>query len=208
MPLLLLGAYMQMKTMTGFSADSAKNYQKSGQIGTEAIQSIRTVTSLHNQRRFLRKYKEYLKKPYHLGVKKAAVAGLGFGVAQASQMIVDGIAFYYGSILVANGELDFLQMMKIYSAVTFSFQSIGQMASFLADVAKAKAAAARVFQLIDAKSAIDYSNQSGVKLLEPSGSVQFDKVGFHYPTRPDIEVLKGLTFELQTQKVRVFFFFF
>ena len=38
----------------------------------------------------------------------------------------------------------------------------------------------------------------GVQIAAINGTIEFDEVGFHYPTRPEVEVLKGVSFKIQS----------
>jgi len=72
----------------------------------------------------------------------------------------------------------------------------GQAASLIPEHAKANLAAGLIFNLIETKSAIDPFNPEG---LRPAlnGRVTFSNVVFNYPSRMEIPVLQGLSFDLQ-----------
>jgi ABC-type multidrug transport system fused ATPase/permease subunit len=39
---------------------------------------------------------------------------------------------------------------------------------------------------------------TGAQMAAIKGTIEFDGVGFHYPTRTEVEVLKGVTFKIQS----------
>jgi ABC-type multidrug transport system fused ATPase/permease subunit len=39
---------------------------------------------------------------------------------------------------------------------------------------------------------------AGEQLIDFKGNIEFEEVGFHYPTRPEVEVLQGLSFQIQS----------
>ncbi|ELP90276.1 P-glycoprotein, partial [Entamoeba invadens IP1] len=86
--------------------------------------------------------------------------------------------------------------MAINSAAT----SFGQIGNVLPDVGKAVFAAKEIYDVIDRVPPIDKMTctQNGIEHVE--GNVRFKDVHFRYPTRPEIEVLKGLTFEAEKGK--------
>merc|ERR1712173_568035 len=53
-------------------------------------------------------------------------------------------------------------------------------------------AAKRIFYMIDRKSKIDPSEDSGEKLEEVKGVIEFKNIFFTYPHRPEMPVIKGL----------------
>jgi len=75
---------------------------------------------------------------------------------------------------------------------------IGQMATFAPDFAKAKVAAASIFQIVDRVPPIDNSSAEGTRLDSVKGNIQFNNVLFSYPTRPDVKVLKGLSLSVKS----------
>lgn len=93
-----------MKFMKGFSADSQTAYEKAGTVSTEAVGGIRTVASFTNEEKLLKMYSDKLEEPARLGVKKAHVSGIGFGLSQFCMFAVNTLAFWYGGRLVDNRE--------------------------------------------------------------------------------------------------------
>lgn len=71
--------------------------------------------------------------------------------------------------------------------------SMAMLAPELTAVSKAQAAAAKLFDTIDRQSAIDSSSKEGLKPEAVEGVITFENVKFHYPSRPNVPILKGLT---------------
>jgi len=69
------------------------------------------------------------------------------------------------------------------------------------DSAKAKTAAASIFAIIDRKSQIDSSDDSGITLEEVKGEIELKHVSFKYPTRPDIQIFRDLSLTIHSGKV-------
>ncbi|KJE91891.1 ATP-binding cassette sub-family B member 11 [Capsaspora owczarzaki ATCC 30864] len=196
LPLLTFANVFHMKAMTGYHAMGKKDYQKAGAIATESVSCIRTVASLHAERRFLRLFKAQLRVPFALGVRRSMVAGVGFGVSQSIVFVVYGVALYYSAVLVSDPDehTSYGDAMRIMTAVMFSLGSAAQTFSFVPDISKAKAAAAKIFELIDTKSEIDSSSPHGIALQHVQGEISFDQVDFVYPSRPDAKILSNLSF--------------
>merc|ERR1719253_1114661 len=73
-------------------------------------------------------------------------------------------------------------------------------AMFVVDAGKAKLAAADVFQVLDRASQIDPVEPSGTRAAWPQEQgafLAFENVSFFYPHRPEVQVLKGLSFSCQ-----------
>lgn len=78
---------------------------------------------------------------------------------------------------------------------------ISQSSSFAPDSSKAKSAAASVFSILDRKSKIDPSDESGMTLDDVKGEIELQHVSFTYPTRPDIQIFQDLSLTIHAGKV-------
>jgi len=61
------------------------------------------------------------------------------------------------------------------------------------NITKAATSAVELFQIIDRTSPIDPMSSSGLKPEQCTGNVEFKDVAFSYPSRPDSQVLDGLS---------------
>ena len=57
---------------------------------------------------------------------------------------------------------------------------------------KARGAAAKLYATIDRVPSIDSTDPGGLKPDVVLGSITFENVQFHYPSRPNVPILKGL----------------
>lgn len=106
-----------------------------------------------------------------------------------------GALFYYGTTLVlASAPEDrgraFQRMLRSLMAVTMSAQGIGQNTSFLGDQAAANSAAARIFAVVDRKPVIDSTGEGGEVLAKVEGKIEFKRVDFTYPARPEQRIFR------------------
>lgn len=79
--------------------------------------------------------------------------------------------------------------------------SISQSSSFVPDSSKAKCSAASVFAILDQKSKIDASDNSGTTLENVKGHIEFYHVSFRYPTRPEVQIFQDLCLTIRSGKV-------
>lgn len=78
---------------------------------------------------------------------------------------------------------------------------ISQSSSLAPDTSKAKTAAASIFAIIDRKSKIDPSNESGLTLENVKGDIELCHVSFKYPLRPDVLIFQDLDLSIHAGKV-------
>ena len=68
-------------------------------------------------------------------------------------------------------------------------RALGQSAPSMAAFAKARVAAAKIYQTIEHEPSIDRENDTGIELGAITGLVELNNVDFAYPSRPDVPVL-------------------
>lgn len=78
---------------------------------------------------------------------------------------------------------------------------VSHSSSVAPDSNKARGAAASVLAILDRKSKIDASDDSGMKVEELRGNIEFQQVKFSYPTRKEVLVLQNFSLSVKSGKV-------
>lgn len=78
---------------------------------------------------------------------------------------------------------------------------VSQSGTLASDSSKAKSSVASVFAILDRKSKIDPSDDSGMTYENVKGEIQFHHVSFKYPTRPDVQVFRDISLKIHSGKV-------
>jgi len=94
-----------------------------------------------------------------------------------------------------------LPNVQVFFALSMAAIGLSQSGSLLPDSTKAKSAAASIFAILDRKSLIDPTDESGITLEEVKGEIEFKHVSFKYSTRPDIQIFRDLCLNIQSGKV-------
>ncbi|XP_023237034.1 multidrug resistance protein 1-like isoform X2 [Centruroides sculpturatus] len=192
-PLVLLATYLESRIISGHLLREKKSTESATKISVEAIENIRTVTSLHQQESFYNSYVTFLSESSRRKFKTRCFArGLTFGFAQSIPSFAYSIAMYYGSILMVEDDLKFGDLFKITESIILGTMMMAEAVSFAPNYQKAKAATNRIFKLLDIKSKVDSFCQAGLKQVSTSGCIQFKNLFFNYPTRSEVKVLEGL----------------
>merc|ERR1712136_659796 len=176
-PCFALAGAAQMKAIQGQTDKEMKAFEKAGKISTETTINMRTVVSLTKEKDFYRRFAEACVDPYLASKRKSYYYGIAFGMSQSIIFFAYAALYRFGAYLMA---------------VIFGAMAVGQASSFAPDYAEAKLAANRLFKLFDRVPEIDIDDESGDQPNESQGLINYTNIKFNYPTRPDVQVLKGL----------------
>ncbi|XP_007888070.1 bile salt export pump isoform X2 [Callorhinchus milii] len=204
LPFLALSGGLQAKMLTGFANQDKQSLEIAGQISSEALTNIRTIAGLAKEKMFVELYNAQLEKPYRAAIKKANVYGVCFGFAQCVIFLANAASYRFGGYLVVAENLHFMMVFRVISAIVTSGTALGRASSYTPDYAKAKIAAARFFQLIDHVPQISVYSEGGEKWSNFEGKIQFIDCKFTYPSRPDIQVLNGLSISVKPGQTLAF----
>uniref|UniRef100_A0A8C3Q8J3 Bile salt export pump n=1 Tax=Geospiza parvula TaxID=87175 RepID=A0A8C3Q8J3_GEOPR len=204
LPFLALSGAVQAKMLTGFASQDKKALEATGRIASEALSNIRTVAGIGKEKMFIENFEKHLDMPYKAAIKKAHVYGICFGFAQSIVFIANSVSYRYGGFLVAAEGLHYSFVFRVISAIVTSGTALGRASSYTPNYAKAKTSAARFFQLVDRLPKISVYSEKGEKWDDFKGSIEFLNCKFTYPSRPDIQVLKGLSISVKPGQTLAF----
>jgi ABC-type multidrug transport system fused ATPase/permease subunit len=174
----------------------------------EAIANARTVVSLSQQPFEVNRYRSFVDSHFRLCLLQGALDGAYFAIISSllMQTLLAGSLLVYGVQLVLNGTISGDNLIAV---TYFQGQLMNEFNSVLEvflKLAKSSGSAEKIFELLDnaSTSTSDHKlhNKSDQRDIDAeSGNSQagaevtFDNVSFAYPTRPEVDVLRGVSFK-------------
>lgn len=205
-PLLALTEMINWALMKGGDSTSKKKLGEISGLFGEYVQGIREVQSFSLEMVVTSEVGKMLQKDILDVSKKAAfLRGVSAGSVQVIQLGVYALAFYIGATLIDNGLLDYESFNLVLWSMAFGASGMGQAANWVASAAKGKAAAVRVFELLDRVPPIDSKpwkeDGSPREIVVPTevgniGEIEFRNVKFAYPTRKTARVFDGMSLRI------------
>ncbi|CAG0912522.1 unnamed protein product [Notodromas monacha] len=199
-PFVVISTYYQSKIVFGQNILEKEQLEKSSKAAVEAIGNIRTVAGLRREQYFHKVYMAALLQPHQAATKKAHLRGAIFGLAQSVPFFAYAATMFYGGKLIEDDGLDYASVFKVSEALIACTVVVGQALAFAPNFDGAMVSSARVFKLLDRKTLIDPSDNSGKNLQGVEKGVAFKDVEFTYPSRPDAQILKKLCLDIQAGK--------
>lgn len=184
-PVLLISGAVFGNASADATGDGLGAYGEAGGVASEVLSLIRTVTAFGGQEEEAKRYEKSLNKASKAAVKAAVNSGLGLGSAMLLILCTYGLAFWVGSILVRNGKMTVGDVLLTFFSITLGASSLGTAGPAFKSFGVARAAAPRVFEIIERASSIDpMSDEDGLIPIEPSsGRISFEDVDFNYAKR-------------------------
>lgn len=193
-PILIIFAMVFGKFIRKLSKQTQDELAAANVIVEETLHSIMTVKSFAGEEYESSRYSKGLNK-----VVKVALKAAGFRGAFISFIIFalfGGIVavMWYGASLVAQGVMSVGDLVSFVLYTTFIGGSIAGLGDIYSQIQKAIGSSERVLEILDEAPEVSTADYQQVPV---DGQIQFDQVRFNYPTRPEIEVLKGVSFTIR-----------
>ncbi|XP_045813310.1 ABC transporter B family member 21-like isoform X3 [Trifolium pratense] len=197
-PLLLVNGHFQIKSMQGFNTDAKKLYEEASQVANDAVGNIRTVSAFCAEEKVMELYQKKCVVPVQTGKRQGLVSGIGFASSIFFLFCVYACSFYAGAQLVEHGKTSISEVFQVFFSLNMAAVAISQSGFMAPGASKAKSSAASILAILDQKSKIDTSDESGMTLEDVKGEIEFHNVAFKYPTRPDVHIFKNLSLTIHS----------
>ncbi|KAG2000984.1 hypothetical protein GB937_010624 [Aspergillus fischeri] len=189
---LVGSGYLKIRLDAKLDRDTSKRYSVSASIASEAVTSIRTISSLAIEHCVLERYTRELDEAI-ADLKRPLFAIMAsFAFTQSAEYWFLALGFWYGCRLLSFGEITLYAFFVAFLGVFFSAQSASQLFQFSSSITNGVNAANYLFWLNDLQKTVqerDGSREQGPGAVH---TLDLDKVKFSYPRRPEIPILKGL----------------
>jgi ABC-type multidrug transport system fused ATPase/permease subunit len=192
-PIVAVAAVVFGRFIRKYSKNVQDKVAESQVIVEETLQGISNVKAFANEWYEIARYKGKIQEIVTIAIKGGKYRGYfaSFIIFCLFGAIVAVV--WYGVTLSIHGEMSVGQLISFVLYSTFVGASFGGIAELYAQIQKAIGATERVFELLDETP--EKIEASHAKITEKiQGNVTFEHVSFHYPSRPEIEVLKDVSF--------------
>jgi len=197
LPVAILAAMFFGRFIRTMSKQTQQAVAESNTIVSETLTGIVSVKAFAREAYELTRYRHRVEAVRGIALKTALWRG-----AFASFIIVMifgaiTLVLFQGATMLQSGELSSEQFFSFLLMTGLVAGSIGGLANIFGDLQRGFGAIEEVMDLVEAeREAISLDDEKDERPGEARLSVQFKGVGFHYPNRADVEVLKGIDLEL------------
>ena len=183
--------------MKGFSGDVVGAHERASMVSGEAIGNIRTVAAFNAEEKVVDLFAQELRIPERRSLTRGNIAGFFYGVSQMAMFSSYGLALWYGSTLVKNGESGFGPVLKVFMVLMVTAYAVAETLSMTPDIVKGGEALYSVFSILDRRTLIDPEEPNSERLSSVKGDIELRHVEFAYPARPEVSIFKDLTLRVR-----------
>lgn len=195
-PLVAIGARFFGKHIRSLSKKTQGQVAQANIIVEETLQGITNVKAYANESFENERYTKSTNEVIHIAVKGAKARAMFISLIVFSLFSTIVGVIWYGVYLVNQGEgLNAGDLFKFILYTVFIGASISGMADLYTQVQKAVGATESLLDLLEESTEFDEAGQTGCE-QQLKGAVKFEHLGFAYPGRPEVEVLKDIHLEI------------
>jgi len=188
-PVLVIAAMVFGRFIRKLSKKTQSELASANVIVEETLQSINIVKAFTSELVEVMRYRKSLDKVVKVALKSATYRGafISFIIFAMFGGIV--AVLWYGASLVQEGSMSVGDLLSFVLYTTFIGGSIAGLGDLYGQIQKAIGASERVMEILQEEEEFKIEEKEKINL---QGAIQFENVKFSYPTRKDVQVLKGL----------------
>ncbi|KAG6578616.1 ABC transporter B family member 15, partial [Cucurbita argyrosperma subsp. sororia] len=199
-PAVISCYYTRQVLLRKMSKNATKSQEQCSKLAAEAVSNLRTVTAFSSQDRILKMLEKAQEGPTRQGIKQSWYAGIGLGCSQSLTICTWALNFWYGSKLISQGETTAKGVFQTFMVLVSIGRVIADAGSMTSDLAKGFGVVSSVFDVLDRITKIEPDNPEGYKPDKLTGRIEFTKVDFAYPARPEAMIFRGFSIKIEAGK--------
>ncbi|XP_074846289.1 ATP-binding cassette sub-family B member 10, mitochondrial [Carettochelys insculpta] len=188
---VIYGRYL--RKLTRMTQDSLA---EATQLAEERIGNIRTVRAFGQEMTEMEKYISKVEHVLQLAKREAFARAVFFGATGLSGNMIVLSVLYKGGLLMGSAHMTVGELSSFLMYAFWVGISIGGLSSFYSELMKGLGAGGRLWELIERKPELPFND--GIVLNKDlfRGALEFKKIHFAYPTRPEISVFQDFSLSI------------
>uniref|UniRef100_A0A8C7D054 ABC-type oligopeptide transporter ABCB9 n=1 Tax=Oncorhynchus kisutch TaxID=8019 RepID=A0A8C7D054_ONCKI len=172
---------------------------QANQVAEETISAMKTVRSFANEEQEADSYYGRLQVMFQLNKKQALAYALYMWSSCISELVLEVAILFYGGHLVITEQMSGGGLISFILYELELGECLESIASVYTGLMQGVGAAEKVFEYMDRESKHPHDGKEVPDTCK--GLVEFKDVTFSYPTRPETEILKSVSFTLRPGEV-------
>ncbi|HZR22606.1 MAG TPA: ABC transporter transmembrane domain-containing protein [Vicinamibacterales bacterium] len=197
-PIIIATSYLGRK-VRGLASDVQQAHADAGAAASEVIAGIRTVRAFGQEAAESTRYERSSARALEFARRKITAHSILDGVSFVAGECAALLAIWVGGHLIVTGRLTTGSLLSFVLYALLVARGFRNASRFAAESYRAIGATQWIFDLLHATPTIPLSG--GKTPAELDGSVAFEQLRFRYPTRTEVEALKGIDLSIRPGEV-------
>ncbi len=199
-PVIVVSGIFFGRYIRKLSSLRQKQLAESNSMLSESLQSIQVVKAFTNEMFEVNRYGVSINKVVDISMKFA------YGRASFAVFIVFiffGALFYIiwqAAMLLQSGALQAGDLIAFVAYTFIMGGAIASLGNFIPEILGAIGATERVREILEMEGEVDLEQKPNYTPIPIEGNIAFKNVHFEYPTRRDVQVLKGIDLNIEAGK--------
>lgn len=201
LPFQIGAAYIVEKASVQASIESQEKYRIAGGIAEESLEGVKTIASCNSQEIIARNYQKELEPLKKSTTLMGILHGFGWAAFFVVLFAFSGVLFYVSAYIMVeepeiwgfSSTIKAKEVVMIFFATAMSSFYLGTAVPCVQFIEAGRVAAARVDKMIKKNRKFDGTK----RIIRLKGAVAFEDVYFNYPSNPQVNILKGISFSVQ-----------
>jgi len=196
-PIIVLPLVASGRTVRNRARDAQDRLADASAYATEAIGAMRVMQAFVAEQMTMQRFSDAAEEAYETARAATWARSLltGIGIALVFSSVV-GI-LWYGAQDVLAGRLSPGTLSQFVLYAVFAAGGLGELSQVWGEISAAAGAAGRLAELLAIEPAIRAPSKPKRLPDPPKGTIEFNNVGFAYPSRPNELVLDGVSFSVK-----------
>ncbi len=201
-PLIVVGAMVFGRFIRKMAKDRQAQIADTNIILNETMMAINAVKAFTNEWFEVSRFSKANQKSVVTSMKFAAWRAI---FATFIVVVLFGALFFVlwqGATMLQSGEITAGELIMFFTYTAIIGGSIAGLGNFYTELVGAVGATERVREILNTPSEVEVKNRPILPENRLKGDIKFQNVKFRYPTREDVEVLRGVNLTIKAgQKI-------
>ena len=198
-PPIVIATSMLGRRVKALAADVQQAQADAGAAASEIVSGIRTVRAFSQEAAEGARYDREVARALEFARRKIVAAAELGGVSFIAGECAALLAIWIGGSLIVTGRLTTGALISFILYALLVARGFRNASRFSAESLRAAGATQWIFELLGRTAHIP--PEGGEKPADLDGSIVFDAIRFRYPTRPEVEALKGIDLRIEPGEV-------
>ncbi|MEZ4826912.1 MAG: ABC transporter transmembrane domain-containing protein [Bacteroidia bacterium] len=198
-PIIIIAALIFGRFIRKLSKTTQDLLAESNTIVEETFQSVTIVKAFANELLETRKYQGALGKVVKTALKAAAFRGAFVSFIFVALFGGIILVIWFGAHMINSGEIEVGQLVSFILYTTFIGGSVAGMGDLYSQLQKTIGASERIREILGETPEL-ILGETETPAAKIEGNIEFRNVDFAYPARPEVNVLKDFSLNIEAGK--------